>query len=97
MRLNIGKSPRPPASPNMIVFVFNKPGFLSSNFVVSKCHRVNLTLLFQTRENISQSDKSSLTNCPHYIVFCEVQSTPITVSIIFDPKLLKSKFLVSTF
>ena len=60
--------------------------FCRQNIVVSKCI-----------QGKHFSDKSSLTNCPHYIVFCEVQSTPITVYIIFNPKLLKSRFLVSTF
>ena len=60
MRLNIGKSPRPPASPNMIVFVFNRPGFLSSNISVIKTFlslniSVVKTLLSQnaSRESIS--------------------------------------------
>ena len=64
MRLNIGKSPRPPASPNIIVFVFNKPGFLSSNIIVFVfnspthlslniiCHQTNGVDYPQTSESI---------------------------------------------
>ena len=43
--------------------------------------RQNIIVLKCIQGNISQSDQSSLTNCPHYIIFCEVQSTPRIVSI----------------